>query len=219
MLGIAAQFQGAHGQAVARLEECLALRRERGDEHGTVQPLGALGRAALLGATTRARGRCWRSRWRSSQRYDDRWSRAMSLTLLGHVELAEGEPGARGAARRGRGAVPRHRQPALHALVPGGAGGGGGARGEWERAARLCGARRSPARPARSPCRPPTRPDMSDAGQHPGGAREAGSRRHTRRGRDVAGGRTRRTAGDLNRRGGRGPTAHKVTQLSHGSHP
>ena len=76
------------------------------------------------------------------RQYDDPWSRAMSLVLLAHVELAEGE------AERARTLVVEsaaiYRAIGNLLYVPWcleGLAGVAAAQGAWERAARLCGAR------------------------------------------------------------------------------
>ena len=87
ILGLATQFQGKDDKATPLHEENLSLRRARGDEHGTIQPMSALALIALQ------HGEHARSRMLLDEtlvileEYDDRWSRSMSLMLLGHVEL------------------------------------------------------------------------------------------------------------------------------------
>jgi predicted ATPase/transcriptional regulator with XRE-family HTH domain len=141
-LGVVAQFQGRNEDAAAHLEECLALRRGRGDEHGAVEPLVALALIALqVGDYRRARALLEES-LALLPHYDDRWGRAMSLAVLGHVELADGETG-RAEARLTESAAllqaidtPLYLPWCLEGLA-----GVAATRGQWERAAQLCGAR------------------------------------------------------------------------------
>lgn len=141
-LGTAALVQRQYERATNLHEEGIVLRRERGDERGTVPPLSALGAIALqMGDHARARILVEETLHILS-RYDDRWSRAMSLTLLAHVELAAGDA-ARARALLAEGA-------ALFGAIGNllylpwcleGIAGVATARGSWELAARVCGAR------------------------------------------------------------------------------
>ena len=72
--------------------QCLAERHDRGHEYTAARDLSGLGTALLnLGDLPRARTLLEESLV-VARRFDDRWSSAMSLTLLGHLRLAEGDP-------------------------------------------------------------------------------------------------------------------------------
>jgi hypothetical protein len=65
--------------------------RVGGDEHGTARVLGGLGAALLnLGNVAGARA-VLEEALAVNRRYHDRWSLAMSLTMVGHVDLADGD--------------------------------------------------------------------------------------------------------------------------------
>jgi Flp pilus assembly protein TadD len=67
------------------------LLRERGDEKSTTRGLAGLG-IALLNLGDRAAAReMIEDSLAVARRFDNRWSTAMSLTELGHVELADGD--------------------------------------------------------------------------------------------------------------------------------
>ena len=84
-------LMAGHRRAAALFERCLAEQRGRGGEHIAARDLSALGTAMLnLGELPRARTLLEES-LEVARRYDDRWSSAMSLTLLAHVRLAEGD--------------------------------------------------------------------------------------------------------------------------------
>ena len=69
----------------------LAERRERGDEKATARGLSGLGTALLnLGELAAAREMLEESLV-LARRYDDHWGTAMSLILLGHPRLADGD--------------------------------------------------------------------------------------------------------------------------------
>lgn len=141
VLGITVQAQGRHHQAIALHEENLALRRARGDEHGTIQPLSALALIALNQGDHRHARVLLDETLVLLERYDDPWSRAMTLTLLGQVEIAADEPAA-AAARCAAGAHlfqrignPLYLPWCLEGLAALAAG-----RCDWVLTARLCGA-------------------------------------------------------------------------------
>lgn len=118
------------------------MRRERGDELGAVQPLTAMAAIALQREDHRRARALLEETLPILRRYDDRWARAMSLTLLGHVELTAGDS-ARAAALFAEGAA-LYRAIGNPLYVPWcleGLAGVAAARGEWEGAARLAGAR------------------------------------------------------------------------------
>ena len=97
------------------------------------------------------------------RRYDDRWSRAMSLTSLAHVELAAGEV-ARAELLLAEGAA-LFRTLGNLLYVPWcleGLAGVAAARGEWERAARFCGLRDA-LRARIGPSLPPAHPSGYEA--------------------------------------------------------
>src|SRR5436853_268992 len=78
---------------ITRRRSCWRRGSGRGDERGVVPPLSALGQIALQrGEIERARA-LFEGTLDILGRYDDRWSRAMSLTQLAHVELAAGDAG------------------------------------------------------------------------------------------------------------------------------
>jgi predicted ATPase/transcriptional regulator with XRE-family HTH domain len=142
VLGAVALMQEQYERAVPLLEQNLALGRERGDERGTNQPLGALALIALR------QGRYERARTMLEESltilgsYDDRWARAMTLTLLGHVELAAGDPSR--AEARFADAAPLFQALGNPLYVPWcfeGLAGVTAERGDWALAVRLCGAR------------------------------------------------------------------------------
>ena len=137
-LAFAAMFNGNAVRAAALAEESLTEARASGDqvilaqvlffvswvasngaEPITARDLGALGTGLLnLGDLARVRV-VLDEGLVVARRYEDRWSSAMSLMLLGHVDLAEGDVG-----RAGRGvvAVPVDREHGLFPVVPGGPG-------------------------------------------------------------------------------------------------
>ncbi len=142
VLGTSALVQEQYERAVTILEEDLALRRERGDEHGETQPLSALGLIALRQGNHRRARTLIEESLAVLERYDDRWSLAMMLTLLGHVELAADDP-AQAAMHFAR-AAPLFRSVGNPLYVPWcleGLAGVAAAKGAWELAAKLCGAR------------------------------------------------------------------------------
>ncbi len=141
VLGSTAQMQGRYDQATAYHEESVALCRERGDEHGMTKSRAALGGIALqAGDYTRARALLEETLIVLRQ-YDDRWGRAISLAQLGQVELASGniaraETLLNESAALHRGLGNPHSVPwCLEGLA-----GVAALRGEWDRAARTCGA-------------------------------------------------------------------------------
>lgn len=142
VLGVTAQFQGRYERATLLHEEGLALRRARGDERGAVEQLSALAQIALQQGD-QARARTLLEETLTALRgYDDPWSRAMSLTLLAHAELA-GDQATRAAALLADSAA-IYRAIGNLLFAPWcleGMAAVAAARGEWDRAARFCGAR------------------------------------------------------------------------------
>jgi tetratricopeptide (TPR) repeat protein len=142
VLGVAAQFQGRHDRATALHEEGLALCRGRGDERGALEQLTALAQIALQrGDYERARV-LLEETLATLARYDDPWSRAMSLVLLAQTELAEDQTERAAILLSESAAIYRAIGNLLY--VPWcleGLAGLAAARGEWEPAARFCGAR------------------------------------------------------------------------------
>ena len=141
-LGIAALLWEEYERATVFLTENLTLRRARGDEHGTVQPLGALGLIALRqGDHVHART-LLEDTLTILRQYDDRWARAMTLVILGQVELAAGDLACAAPLLVESATLfqaignPLYLSWSLEGLA-----GVATARGEWERAAQLCGAR------------------------------------------------------------------------------
>lgn len=142
VLGVTAQFGGHHERAIALHEEGLALRRRRGDERGAVEQLQALAMIALHGGAPAKTKALLAETLAILQRYDDPWNRALSLTLLAQVELSDGETGRAAALLAESAAIYRAIGNLLY--VPWcleGLAGVAAARGGWEHAARLCGAR------------------------------------------------------------------------------
>jgi len=141
-LGVTAQFQEQYERATALHEEGLALRRGRGDERGTVEQLAALALIALrLGDHERARA-LLEETLATLQDYDDPWSRALSLTQLALVELADDEVGRAQTLLAESAMIFRAiGNPIYVPWCLEGLAGVAAARGEWERAARLCGTR------------------------------------------------------------------------------
>jgi hypothetical protein len=118
--------------------------RGRGDEHNTIRPLTALSLIALRqGELMHARSLLDETLLISA-RYRDRWSRALSLTILGQVELASSHS-ARAAALLAESAALFWAIGNLLYLpwCQEGLAGVTAARREWARAARLCAARDS----------------------------------------------------------------------------
>ncbi len=142
MLGVVAQFQGKFDDATALHDEALALYSERGDEHGIIQALGALGQIALrLADYTRAR-LLFDEALATARRRDDRWGQAVTLIQLGLTELATGAT-ARASAQLSESVILLKSigNPLYISWCLEGMAGVAAARGEWPRAARLCGAR------------------------------------------------------------------------------
>ena len=91
VLGTVEVYSGRYQQAAGFFTDSLKLHRDHGAEPITARDLGGLGTALLnLGDLPRARAVLDESLV-VARRYDDPWSSAMSLTLLGHVDLAEGD--------------------------------------------------------------------------------------------------------------------------------
>lgn len=144
MLGIAAQQQGDYDRAAALLEESVVLRRERGDERGAAASRASLGLVALnQGDIVGAREQLTEA-LKTLRQHDDRWGQGMTLAFLGHTELAAGDaPRARTLFGE---SIVLFRAIANYLYLPWcveGLAGVAAARGEWERAARLCGARKA----------------------------------------------------------------------------
>jgi len=142
VVGVSALSQEEFDRAIPVLEEILAIRRTRGDDLGATQPLSALGMIALQqGEHERARFLLDDSLAMLAQ-YDDPWSRAMTSALLGHVELAVGAAALAYARFAKAAAIFRTIENPLYIpWVLEGLAGVAAARGAWELAARLCGAR------------------------------------------------------------------------------
>jgi tetratricopeptide (TPR) repeat protein len=91
VLATVALYSARYAEAVDLLTVCLNLHRDGGAEPITARDLGALGSGLLnLGELAGARAALDESLV-VARRYEDRWSSAMSLMLLGHVDLAEGD--------------------------------------------------------------------------------------------------------------------------------
>jgi predicted ATPase/transcriptional regulator with XRE-family HTH domain len=92
-LGNLAMMQGGHARAAAHFGEALALTRRRGDEIRLARDTSGLA-AALLNLDERSRAReLIEESLAVARRFaeDDRWSLAMALTLMAHVDLADGD--------------------------------------------------------------------------------------------------------------------------------
>jgi tetratricopeptide (TPR) repeat protein len=116
--------------------------RERGDEKATARGLSGLG-AALLNLGKRAAAReMLEESLVLARRYGDRWGTAMSLTMAGHVDLADGDHARAQALLAGAASLfadtgnLMYLQWCLEGLA-----GAAAARGDYERAAELDGAR------------------------------------------------------------------------------
>jgi predicted ATPase/transcriptional regulator with XRE-family HTH domain len=91
MLGTVEVYSARYQEAAGYFTDSLKQDRDHGAESITARDLGGLGTALLnLGDLPRARAVLNESLV-VARRYDDPWSSAMSLMLLGHVDLAEGD--------------------------------------------------------------------------------------------------------------------------------
>ena len=91
MLGTFGINSGDYQRAARFFADSLALLRERGDEKTTARGLAGLG-AALLNLGVRAAAReLFEDSLVVARKYGDRWSTAMSLTMVGQVDLADGD--------------------------------------------------------------------------------------------------------------------------------
>jgi Tetratricopeptide repeat len=91
VLGTVAIYSGRYAEAVDFCTTSVNLHRDAGAEPITARDLGGLGTGLLnLGDTARARLVLDES-LAVARRYEDRWGTAMSLMLLGHTDLAEGD--------------------------------------------------------------------------------------------------------------------------------
>jgi predicted ATPase/transcriptional regulator with XRE-family HTH domain len=89
-MGTVAEFQGRHEQAEQRLDESLALRLKRGDEVSAAASRLALGLVAL-NREERVRARSLlEAALATTRKYDAPRDSGNILSLLGHLELAEG---------------------------------------------------------------------------------------------------------------------------------
>ncbi len=144
LLGIAAQQQGDYDRAAPLLEESVMLRRERGDERGAASSRGTLGLLALnRGDIAGARAQLIEA-LDTLRQHADRWGQGITLAGLGFVELAAGD--ATLAQSRFEESARLFLDIGNHLYLPWcieGLVGVAAARGEWERAARLCGVRKA----------------------------------------------------------------------------
>jgi predicted ATPase len=91
MLGTFRMSTGDYQRAARLFADSVALQRKRGDEKSTTRGLAGLG-TALLNLGDRAAARqTLEDSLAVARRFDNRWSTAMSLTLAGHVDLADGD--------------------------------------------------------------------------------------------------------------------------------
>ena len=72
-------------------QECLTLRRARGEERGSSQVLAALAQIELHQRNLVGARELLMEVLETVRRQTDRWGQAMTLALLGHVELRAGE--------------------------------------------------------------------------------------------------------------------------------
>lgn len=92
-MGVLYALRGEFDRSPAFFEEALEIHRARGDDLGISRVLGGLGQVFLnLGHLSQAHTLLVES-LNLARRHADRWSSAMSLTLLGHLELARGGTG------------------------------------------------------------------------------------------------------------------------------
>lgn len=97
LLGTLALYRSDHEQALQAFADGLASNRRRGDERLLARDLGGVAAALLnLGELPGARAHAEES-LALARGQGDAWSAAMSLTLLGHITLAEGRAAAAGA--------------------------------------------------------------------------------------------------------------------------
>ena len=144
ILGVTAQFSDQFARSDTLHRRCLQLRRDRGDEHGAVEPLTSLARIALHYDRVEESRSLLDETLVILSRFDDRWGRAMSLSLLGHVELATGDPDR--ARDRFRESISLHQEignPLFLSWCLEGIAGVAVSRGECEHAARLHGTRQA----------------------------------------------------------------------------
>ena len=91
VLGTVEVYSARYQEAAGFFTDSLKQHRDHGAEPITARDLGGLGTALLnLGDLPRARAVLDESLV-VARRYDDPWSSAMSLMLLGHLDLAEGD--------------------------------------------------------------------------------------------------------------------------------
>lgn len=87
-LGTIAQIDGRFDRAIELHQRSYDLYRDRGDERTAAMLLAHLSHATMgLGDYDRAR-RLGLDSLEPARRYEDQWSTAMALVMLGHIELA-----------------------------------------------------------------------------------------------------------------------------------
>jgi tetratricopeptide (TPR) repeat protein len=89
--GVAAQSRGDYARARVLHQECLTLRQARGDNRGSSHVLAALAQIGLHQRNLVAARELLMEVLETVRRQADRWGHAMTLALLGHVELRAGE--------------------------------------------------------------------------------------------------------------------------------
>jgi predicted ATPase/DNA-binding XRE family transcriptional regulator len=141
-MGAAAQFQGRYQQAEQLLDESLALRLERGDELSAAASRYALALVAL-NREDRTRARTLlEDALATTRQYDSPRDSGNVLSLLGHLELAEGNVArAREMFAQSAGVFQAIGNSLFLSWTLEGLAGVAAAQERWELAARLCGAR------------------------------------------------------------------------------
>jgi predicted ATPase/transcriptional regulator with XRE-family HTH domain len=142
VLGTVEMYSARYQEAAGFFTDSLKQHRDHGPEPITARDLGALGTALLnLGDLPRARAVIDES-LAVARRYDDPWSSAMTLMLLGHVDLAQGDDThARGVLAEAASLFQATGNMVYLPWCLEGLAGLAAARGDYERAAELDGAR------------------------------------------------------------------------------
>ena len=142
LLGQVALYSGDYERAERLFTDSLARLRDGGDEHGTARVLGGLGAALLNQGNVAGAKTVLEESLAVNRRYHDRWGLAMGLTVLGHISLADSDH-TRAQALLAE-AVSQFADTGNLMFMPWcleGLAGVAAARGDYERAAELDGAR------------------------------------------------------------------------------